>query len=121
MKIFKFEDYIRMKNPEPGEIFRPEILTHTDGAKNMGSIFGLLPPGKQIPYHYHRNRESIIIAISGEAVEIVDGKEFPFRAGSIFYLAAGEKHMTLNRSDADFRYLEFYTRPPLAADFVEVK
>ena len=26
-----------------------------------------------------------------------------------------------NRSTQDFRYLEFFTSPPLSADFVEVK
>ena len=120
MKIFKFEDYIKAENPEPGKIFRPEVLIDTDGAKNLGGIMWLLPPGKQIPYHYHRTRESILIAISGEAAEIVDGNEFSFKAGSVFHIAAVEKHMTINRSDEEFRYLEFYTCPPLTADFVEV-
>ena len=84
-------------------------------------MFGLLVPGSQVPDHYHKERESVIIAISGEAIEVVDGKEFPFKAGHIFYISAGEKHMTLNRSQEDFRYLEFFTSPPVSADFVEVK
>jgi len=121
MKIFTLDAYINKKNPEPGQIYRPEILTDADGAKNMGGILGLLPPGKQVPYHYHKNRESVIIAISGEAVEIVEKQEFPFPAGTIFHIAPGEKHMTVNRSEQDFRYLEFYTCPPLSADFFEVK
>ena len=29
--------------------------------------------------------------------------------------------MKIFKFDEDFRYLEFYTCPPLAADFVEVK
>jgi quercetin dioxygenase-like cupin family protein len=121
MKIFKFEEYIKAENPAPGEIFRPEILIDTDRAKDLGGIMGLLPPGKQIPYHYHNTRESIIIAISGEAVEIVEGNDYPFKTGTVFHIAAGEKHMTVNRSDEEFRYLEFYTCPPLDADFVEVR
>jgi quercetin dioxygenase-like cupin family protein len=121
MKIFSLETYARMANPEPGQIYRPEILTAADGASDMGGMLGLLPPGKQIPYHYHKNRESVIIAIGGEAVEIVENQEYPFPAGTIFHIAAGEKHMTVNRSDQDFRYIEFYTCPPLSADFFEVK
>ena len=81
----------------------------------------LLPAGNQVPYHYHVKRESVIIAISGEAIEIVEGKEYPFKAGSVCYIAAGEKHTTVNRSDRDFRYLEFFTCPPVSADFIEVK
>jgi quercetin dioxygenase-like cupin family protein len=121
MKIFKFEDYINSENPEPGQIYRPEILTAADGAKDMGGLLGLLPPGKQVPYHYHKHRESVIIGISGEAVEIVEDQKYPFPAGTIFHIAPGEKHMTVNPSEQDFRYLEFYTCPPLSADFFEVK
>jgi quercetin dioxygenase-like cupin family protein len=121
MKIIRMEDYIRMENPNPGKPYRPEILTHEDKASALGGMFGLLVPGSQVPYHYHKERESVIIAISGEAIEVVDGKEFSFKAGDIFYISAGEKHMTLNRSEEDFRYLEFFTSPPVTADFVEVK
>ena len=121
MKFFMFEDYINMENPEPGQIYRPEVLTTEHGAEDMGGMFGLLPAGKQVPYHYHVKRESVIVAISGEAVEIVEGKEYPFKAGSVCYIEAGEKHTTVNRSDQDFRYLEFFTCPPVSADFVEVR
>lgn len=74
-----------------------------------------------MPYHYHNNRESILIAISGEAIEVIEGKEIPIKAGDVLYIPSGEKHTTINRSDKDFRYLEFFTYPPLGADFVEVK
>ena len=121
MKVFKTEEYINMENPDPGKPYRPEILTDKDNAKDLGGIFGLLAPGSQVPYHYHKNRESVIIAISGEAMEIVEGEEILFKAGDIIFLNTGEKHMTLNRSDNDFRYLEFFTCPPVTADFIEVK
>jgi len=121
MKIFKSEEYIKMQNPTPGKPFRPEILTKEHNAKNIGGMFGLLVPGSQVPYHYHNNRESIIIVISGEAIEVIEGKEIPIKVGDVLYVPAGEKHTTINRSNKDFRYLEFYTYPPVMADFVEVK
>ena len=121
MKIFKTDEYINMENPKPGEPYRPEILTTEQDAKDLGGMFGLLVAGSQVPYHYHDKRESIIIVISGEATEIIEGREIPIRTGDIIYIPAGEKHMTLNKSDKDFRYLEFFTCPPLSADFVEVK
>jgi len=120
MKVFRIDNYINMENPNPKEIYRPEILTDEHGAKDLGGIFGLLAPGSQVPYHYHENRESIIIAISGEATEIVEGEEVPIKAGYVLYIPAGEKHMVMNRSDKDFRFLEFFTCPPVMADFVEV-
>lgn len=121
MKIFRGETYINVENPNPGKPYRPEVLTVDDKAKDLGGMFGLLVPGSQVPYHYHTKRESVIVAISGEAIEVVEGEEIPFNAGDIIYLSPGEKHMTINRSDNDFRYLEFFTCPPVTADFVEVE
>jgi quercetin dioxygenase-like cupin family protein len=121
MKIFKSEEYIKMENPNPGKPYRPEILASEHKAKNLGGMFGLLVAGSQVPYHYHNNRESIIIVISGEATEVIEGKEIPIKAGDVLFIPAGEKHTTINRSNRDFRYLEFFTCPPLSADFVEVK
>lgn len=121
MKLFKSEDYVNMENPTPGESYRPVILTEEQNAKELGGMFGLLVPGSQVPYHYHKKRESIIMIISGEGIEIIEGEEFPIQAGDILHIPAGEKHTTVNRSDKDLRYLEFFTCPPITADFVEVK
>ena len=74
-----------------------------------------------MPYHFHNKSEVIMIAISGEATQIIEGKEIPFKANDIIYIAAGEKHTTVNRTDKDFRYLGFHTSPPVMADFNEVK
>jgi len=121
MKIFKSEEYIKMANPTPGKPYRPEILTKEHQAKDLGGMFGLLVAGSQVPYHYHNNRESIIIAISGDATEVLEGKEFPIKAGDVLFIPAGEKHTTINRSQKDFRYLDYFTSPPVGSDFIEVK
>ena len=119
--IFKSEDYVKLQNPTPGESFRPEILTADQGAEHLGGMFGLLPPKSQVAYHYHVNRESVIVAISGEATQVIEGKELTFKTGDIYYIPPGKKHATINRTTRDFRYLEFFTFPPMASDFVEVK
>jgi quercetin dioxygenase-like cupin family protein len=121
MKTFSSEEFIKMKNPNPSKPYQPDALTQEDQAKELGGLFSLLGPGSRVPYHYHNNRESIIIIISGKATEIVEGKEIPIKAGDILYLPAGERHATVNTSDKDVRYFEFFTRPPRQADFVEVK
>lgn len=121
MKLFDVDEYIHMENPKPDGFFRTEILTGEDRAKDLGGLFGVLAPGSQVPYHYHKSRDSVLIAISGEAVETVEGKEMPFKAGQVIYVPPGEKHMMANRSNKEFRYLEFFTCPPALADFVEVK
>ena len=121
MKKYKSEDYINLKNPTPGEPYRSEILTPEHHAKNLGGLLGLLVPHSQVPYHFHNNRESIIVFISGEGIEVVEGEEIPIKAGDVLFIPAGEKHTTINRSDKDLRYLEFFTCPPATADFVKVK
>ena len=121
MEIYKIEEFTKMANPNPGTRFRREILTNEQKAEELGGLFALLVPGSQVPYHFHHKRESIIIAISGEATEIIEGKEIPIKANDILCIPAGEKHMTVNRTDKDFRYLEFFTCPPVTADFIEVK
>ena len=109
-----------MENPTQGKSFRPEILTTEHGAKDLGGMFGLLPSGTQVPYHYHTKRESVITVISGNGIEIMDGEEIPISAGDVFFIPAGVKHTTINNSEKDLRYLEFYTQPPVGSDFVEV-
>ena len=118
MKTFKIREYLGIENPSPGEPYRPEILTNADNAKELGGMFGLLSPGTQVPYHYHEKRESVIVVISGEAIEVIEGEEMVIREGDIIFIPSGQKHMTINRSEQDFRYLEFYTNPPLHGDFI---
>lgn len=109
MEIFKIEEFIKVVNPNPGARYRQEILTNKQRAEDLRGVFMVLVPGGQVPYHFHNKRESIIIAISGEATEIVEGKEIPIKANDILYIPAGEKHGVMNRTDKDFRYLEFFT------------
>jgi len=121
MKMFKTEEYLNMENPTPGDSYRPEILTEEHQTNNLGGMFGLLPPGTLVPYHYHENRESVIFIIAGEGIEVIEGEENQVKEGDVMYIPPKEKHSLINRSDKDLRYLEFYTVPPVTADFHEVK
>jgi quercetin dioxygenase-like cupin family protein len=118
MKIIKMTELCAIENPTPGEPYRPEIELVEERFRTLGGMFGLLVPGSQVPYHYHQNRESILIPVSGEAIEIIEGKETVVRPGDVLLIPAGEKHTTVNRSGRDFRYVEFFTCPPLASDFI---
>jgi uncharacterized cupin superfamily protein len=120
MKIIKYEELCKIENPSPGQSYRPEFKLDGDRFTHLGGMFGLLVPGGQVPYHYHKDRESILIPLSGEAVEIIEGEETVVMPGDILLIPSGEKHATANRSDRDFRYVEFFTCPPLGADFIKV-
>ena len=120
MEIFRIEEFIKVANPNPSARYRQEILTNKQRAEDLRGIFMVLVPGDQVPYHFHNKRESIIIAISGDATEIVEGKEIPIKANDILYVPAGEKHGMMNRTDKDFRYLEFFTCSPGMEDRIIV-
>jgi len=118
MKIFHKEELSRIKNPTPGQRHRLNVLTEEDSAKALAGHFSILFPGGDVPYHYHEKRESLIFLMEGDIVEIVDGKEFPVKAGDTIFIAAGEKHKMENRTDREARYVEFFT--PIERDFIEI-
>lgn len=111
MKYFTTSHFITVENPHPRELHRVEFLTSEEKFKNLGGLFAVLPPGCEVPYHFHKDRESVIVALSGEAIEIIDGKEMIFKQGDVICIPAGEKHGTANRSEKEFRYMEFFTCP----------
>jgi len=121
MKVFKGAELLKVENPTPGQPHRPEIFLTADGFKNLGGMFGLLAPHTQVPYHYHKDRESILIPLIGEAIEVINGQDTVVRPGDVLVIPAGEHHATINRSDEEFRFLEFFTCPPMASDFVKVE
>ena len=119
MEILKTDDFIKMDNPNPDERYRLDLVTSEQRAKELGGFLVILPAGKEVPYHYHEKRESLIFIIGGEATEIIEGEEFSIKTGDVLFIPAKEKHAMVNRSDNDVRYLEFFT--PVNSDFIEVK
>lgn len=120
MIIFRSNEFNGMTNPTPGSLFRQDLLPGQT-AKNVGGLFGVLPPGGKVAYHYHQRRESIIMIISGEATETIEGKEYKLNVGDAIYIPPLEKHMIGNKTNKDVRYFEFFTYPPVSSDFIEVK
>ena len=121
MEKFNITEFLKMKNPDPSKEYRKEVLTDPQTAKIIGGVFVILRPGDKMPYHYHKTRESVIIALSGEATEIVEGKEYALKANDILAIPAQEKHGTFNRSQKEFRYVEFFTRVPGVIDRIDAK
>ena len=123
MKIFRIDDLKSSKNPNSAEkLFRSDALTEADGAFNLGAISVIQEPGAEPNYHYHEKRESVLVVVSGEAIENVEGKDYDLKAGDIIFLKANEKHSVRNKSTTEqMRFIEFFTEPPAGKDFVTVK
>jgi quercetin dioxygenase-like cupin family protein len=121
-KLMKIADFVKMANPKPSERFRTELISNKENAKQLAAIMVILPPspaGEKVAYHYHKNRESVIMMIDGEATEYVEGKAIPLKTGDLIYLAPMAKHSIVNNSGKDCRYMEFYA--PIVPDVVRVK
>lgn len=121
MKVWKMDQYRQLPNPTPGEWFRTPILGAEDLAKELGGLVVILPPGQSVPYHYHKNRESILMVLGGEAVELYEDREYPIQAGDVIFIPAEAKHAVINRTDKEIRFLEFFTHPPMGSDFIKVE
>ena len=80
-----------------------------------------LCPAVKSPFIIHNKCESIFIPIMGEVTVLYEDQERTVTVGDVVYMPPGKKHGLVNRSDKDMRYIECYTKPPLMADFVEVK
>jgi quercetin dioxygenase-like cupin family protein len=123
-KVISTTDFIKAKNPKPGERVRVDILTQaSEGAKHLsGQMSAIAPgkPGEKPQYHYHANRESIIQILAGDATEMIEGKPVHLKPGDVIYIAPGTKHSMVNNSTTEeVKYMEFYS--PIAPDNVPVK
>lgn len=122
-KVIKTQDFVKAANPNPGQRVRVEILSEKDPARNLNGIFGALPPappGVKPAYHYHKSRESIIQILSGDAIEMIEGKPVPLKPGDVIFIAPNTKHSLVNNSSTqELKYMEFFS--PIAADSVQVK
>ena len=119
MKIFKMGEYAKIKVPQPDQVYRTDILTQEDAAKDLFGLFVVAPAGVdgRDHLHYHERRESIFVVVSGEATLIIDGKEVKVEAGDLLFIPPKAIHTFANRSKKDFRMIEFCTCPPAPSDF----
>ncbi|MBI4296812.1 MAG: cupin domain-containing protein [Chloroflexi bacterium] len=117
MELFKIAEYLKKANPEPGKRYTQQLLEQK--AENLVGLFAVLPPGTQTPYHFHDERESVIIVISGQATELVECKRIPIQVNDVLFIPAKQKHGIENRTHGELRHLEFQVGKPGEADFVE--
>jgi quercetin dioxygenase-like cupin family protein len=122
-KVISTRDFIKSVNPKPGERVRVEILNEkVDQARNLNGILASIPaatPGAKPAYHYHKNRESVIQILSGDATEMIEGKPVPLKPGDVIYIAPNVRHTMMNNSSTqEVKYMEFFS--PIAPDSVQV-
>ncbi len=122
MIIFKIKDFLELSRFEEDKTRRLTILSEKEGAKKIGGIFVIVPPKTPaVKYHYHKERESLILIIKGKGKLVVEGKEYFVEEKELIYIPPMKKHKLENTGETELRYLEFFTHPPVSADFIEVE
>ena len=78
------------------------IAAETVGAQGICMHLLTIPPGGRARAHMHRNHETAIYVLSGEAVTLHGDRleqRTVTRAGDLFYIPAGVPHLPINISD----------------------
>ena len=119
MKLFKGKEFREFKNPSPGAVHRSDILDREDEAKELGGMFALLEPGKHIPLHHHERRETIIVVITGEAMEMIEADRFA--AADVLIAARGDAGLSRDELAALLAdpEIEFTTTPANTMRYAE--
>lgn len=77
------------------------IAAETVGARGICMHLLTIPPGGRARVHMHRNHETAIYVLSGEAVTLHGDRleqRTVTRAGDFFYIPAGVPHLPVNLS-----------------------
>ena len=118
MKTINIKEMVKLKNSDTNKSVFIEIVLK---GKDCGGVSGVLGPHTQGPYHFHKIHECVFFVLSGEAIEKIEGKEYPLTKEVILYIPAGEKHQMINQTDKEFHYFEIQIPAPDMSDVFDVK
>ena len=83
------------------------------GAKDLGSSYDVMPPGKRsCPFHSHRAEEEMFFIVSGEGLLRYGSETRRIRAGDVICCPVGgpeTAHQIVNDSNADLAFLSIST------------
>lgn len=75
-------------------------LAGLPAGERAGMVYWRIESGATLPVHEHAN-EQIGFVLEGELTAIVEGEEYPLRAGDAYMFRSNERHGAENRSDED--------------------
>ncbi len=119
MKLINLEELLKHSATRSDQQTTVTIFDENDKARRMKAISVTIPPGVSGPkLHYHTQRESWILILSGEGEETVDEKTYPLQANDSIFILANEKHSIKNIGQTELKFLEIFTLP---SDFIVVE
>jgi mannose-6-phosphate isomerase-like protein (cupin superfamily) len=121
VKLFNLGEFLKRSAPKSSETFGERIIDEKDKASKVMAAFVIIPPkveGRGSKLHYHTERDSFILFLSGEGIETVEGKEYPVKANDLIFIPSKEKHKIVNSGNTELKFVEIATIP---GDFIVVE
>ncbi len=104
-------------NRARGVLTQPLVMADR-GSTSLTMGISTFEPGAVIPLHSHNVEEAITI-LEGEAVAIVDGKEYVVRPYDTTFAPPGIQHHFRNDSDRPMKFLWTYGGAHVTRTYVE--
>lgn len=106
MKFISEEDILAEKDWYKDKGYKKKVLLENPTDKTALQI-NIVNPKTTLQSHYHKNMIESVYVLTGEAILIIDGKEFPMKANEIITIEPNEIHTVRNDSTEEFKYLVF--------------
>jgi len=98
-------DNARIITTGHGSELRPLIDRTTSQITQCSLAEELLPPGKAVAVHRHRELEEIYYIVSGSGLMTIGSESRPVRGGDAIYVPRGSRHTLENTGDSPIRLL----------------
>jgi mannose-6-phosphate isomerase-like protein (cupin superfamily) len=106
-KIFKIDDVPAEDYAGRGTMTRLVGDQHYAHARNMVIQIQNWKKGSGIPYHFHEQREMVLIVLEGKGKELIDGKEYDLEPNTVVFCPAKTKHRSIC-TEPPLRMIEVY-------------
>jgi mannose-6-phosphate isomerase-like protein (cupin superfamily) len=79
----------------------------------------LVNPGGRLSLQRHNQRSEKWIVVTGEALAIIDGQEYPLKTGNVIDVPKGAVHRIANVGKEKMIFIEVATGPALSENDIE--
>lgn len=115
----KFKDVLKTKTPGVRNSLR--LVDEDLGAKRMSvRLTEYEPRAVHKHYHYHEKRETVYIALEGNATLKLNGIEHQLKPNTVVFIPPSDKHAVTRVGEEGFKMLEI-TSPVSSKDIIYVQ
>jgi quercetin dioxygenase-like cupin family protein len=98
------------EHPRVQGIYAKQLLSATDNPLASVAVVQV-PPGAEVSRHSHAGQVETVYVLKGQCVLTLGETEYPFNAGQIVALPAGEEHELRNVGSEPVELITFFTPP----------